>query len=256
MQEDKTKYRICRLCGCDTEEKLVLGLVERGGKSEESDVTFKPRAVIRLPICSDCVRKTKTQVILLTAVVVLFLLLFAVFGLFFAPWTEQTAPPTGNGLDVRVLGYMISFVALALIPIVLVFVFGENKFYSRCIHKAYDGLGSIPAQDVLYSPKKHIVKMSPARSIIAIDKPEMLARAQAGEKKGAAGKLRAMAMLGEWLDETSESACPQSRDFEHTWNGCRCSSCGKQRSTGHRFRIIQNKGVAVCAICGEEKRTD
>lgn len=244
MTSNNQKTTRCRLCGCDTDEKIVLGIIERGGKSEDSDVTFKPRAIVRTPICAQCQKNTRRNILIVTLAIILFLALVAAFGLFFAPsmCSEQFNP--------RLIGAMVGFVAIALIPVLLMFVFGEKLHYSRYIHKAYDRMKTIPAEDVLYSPKKHVVKMSAARSIIAIDRAEMLARTVSEQSSG---KQQAAAILGMWLDTTTESACPGTENHEHTWNGCRCSSCGKQRTTGHRFRLTPGKCEATCSVCGMQK---
>jgi len=233
----------CRLCHRETDDKVVLGIIERGGKSEESDVTFKPRAVVRIPICKECQKRTKRSIVIVTVCVMAFLLLFAAYSLFMAP-------SMCSDTRLRAAGIMAASIALAAIAVIAMFVFGEKLHYSLFVHKAYDRLKTIPAEDVLYSPKKHIVKISPTRSIIAIDKAEMLRRASAPQTSG---KQQAMAMLGVWLDSTTESACPATENHEHTWNGCKCSSCSKQRTTGHRFRMTPGKCEAVCSVCGLEK---
>lgn len=239
---DNPSGKKCRICGRTTSEKLVLGIVERGGKNEESDVTFKPRAIVRIPLCEECRKRSRTSIIIITACIVTILVLLAAFALFLAPGIF--------GVRFRAAGLMTAIISLALVPIVLMYVFSEKLHYSDCIHKAYDRLKTIPAEDVVYSPKKHIVKMSPRRNIIAIDKTEMLKRASVPQTSG---KQQAMAMLGIWLDSTNESACPATPNHEHTWNGCRCSSCEKQRSTGHRFRMTPGECDAVCAVCGLKK---
>lgn len=41
--------------------------------------------------------------------------------------------------------------------------------------------------------------------------------------------------------------------FGHKWNGCKCGVCGKTRDEGHGFRLVDDKCMEKCVICGKTR---
>lgn len=47
--------------------------------------------------------------------------------------------------------------------------------------------------------------------------------------------------------------CGQIRLIEHSWNGCKCTVCGKERDEGHQWAVNEKACFQTCKICGKFK---
>lgn len=66
-----------------------------------------------------------------------------------------------------------------------------------------------------------------------------------GCKCSKCGKIRET--LHNWSNDCEKcSRCGKTRENAHTWNGCKCTNCGKTRDEGHDW----SKDCEKCSICG------